>query len=638
MRAFGALLVLLSTVASLGGCGDPKGAAGPSTETIPHPSTAAMETVVQEQIQGSRRTLEEALANPETERKGLAWAFGDLGLIYHAYGLTPAAAACYANAQQLQPEEPFWAYAAGRIQLDTEGRLEAAEAQFRKALDLESESLAPRLYLGRTLLRLQRPEEAAAEFRKVAEKAPTSAAAADGLGRAAADQRAFREAADQFRRALALQPEATRIYYRLSQALRRAGQLEEARRALAQQGPTEVAFRDRLQEELARKARGVAAAIRWGGVAQLAGDLEGAAQAFQHALSLAPEDAAAHQGLGGILANQGDSAGAIEQYRRAAAVEPENATHRYNLGQLLLQTGRLDEAEVELRKALELEPSLQDAHLTLASVFEERRNFEAALAQYDRVLAADPAHLQARTWRGVLFARIGNEERALAELGELTQAAPNFPQAHLQLGILLARIERWDSARNQFQEVLRLEPPVRIRNSARKSLQTLDRHRAESLARAGRYLAAADAYRAMIDAGGGDPTTRLAEATALVLHGGYADGLERLEEGLGKFPSNPELQLALALLLATAPDASIREPRRALEIAERTHRSSSSLESAETLAMALAANGRYPEAARWQQQVLEAAEPLRQPALLAKLRGNLERYKKGQPAANPFRP
>ena len=57
---------------------------------------------------------------------------------------------------------------------------------------------------------------------------------------------------------------------------------------------------------------------------------------------------------------------------------------------------------------------------------------------------------------------------------------------------------------------------------------------------------------------------------------------------------------------------------------------------AETVAMALAANRRYAEAARWQRQVLDAAGSLDDPALLDQLKENLGRYESGQPAVNPF--
>ncbi|MCB1033378.1 MAG: tetratricopeptide repeat protein [Acidobacteria bacterium] len=631
---------------------------------IPHPSTQAMEPVVREQIATSRKALEEAMKRPDDEAS-LARAFGDLGLTYHAYDLTAPAAACYANARQLQPRETLWPYAEGRLRLEASGELSGAESDFRSVLELDSDDLSARLSLGRTLLDLRRPDEAAAEFRRVLDQDPESAAAYDGLGRTAVDDGDFEEAVGLFRKALELQPEASRVYYRLGQALRRAGRKEDAREALTHQGPTEVIFRDELQEALSRKARGVSAALRWGGVAMLAGDLDGATQAFRHALSLAPDDAATRHSLGGVLAQKGDLTSAIEQYRRAAELEPENATHPYNLGQLLLRTGQLDEAEAELRRALVLEPALTDAHLTLASIFEQRRDYVAALAEYDRVLAAEPANLQARTWRGVAFARMGENERALEELLELVEAAPTFPQARLQLGILLARLGRREEARRELQEVLSLDPPARVRDNARGALEALDgrpvaldgadlqtlkesaaarpgdaeaqRALAEALARSGDFGAAAAAYHAAVEAGRTDAPTRLAEATALVLAREYRQARSRLEEGLRHLPSDLGLRHALARLLAAAPDPAARDPRRSLELAQAVHRSLGTLDSAETLAMALAANGRFPDAARLQRQILDAAAALGNPALLGQLRTNLDRYQTGQPAANPFR-
>jgi tetratricopeptide (TPR) repeat protein len=159
---------------------------------------------------------------------------------------------------------------------------------------------------------------------------------------------------------------------------------------------------------------------------------------------------------------------------------------------------------------------------------------------------------------------------------------------------------------------------------------------ANLLAQQGRYQEALPHYGVMIEQDPRDAEARLFEATALVLAGRYELAKKRLEEAAALLPEALPLRHSLARLLATCPDASVRDGARALELAQALFAAAPDLESGETLAMALAETGRYEEAAALQGKLLAAVEKDGDPARLAALKATHERYLRGEPTRAPW--
>ncbi|MEO1088900.1 MAG: tetratricopeptide repeat protein, partial [Acidobacteriota bacterium] len=86
---------------------------------------------------------------------------------------------------------------------------------------------------------------------------------------------------------------------------------------------------------------------------------------------------------------------------------------------------------------------------------------------------------------------------------------------------------------------------------------------------------------------------RVEEAQSLILTGRYADARRRLEDGLARLPKAAEIAHALARLLATAPDAAVRDGDRALNLAGGVLEAYPWPSHAETYVMALAELGRF---------------------------------------------
>ena len=116
----------------------------------------------------------------------------------------------------------------------------------------------------------------------------------------------------------------------------------------------------------------------------------------------------------------------------------------------------------------------------------------------------------------------------------------------------------------------------------------------------------------------------------------YRDARDAFAEGTTRFPDQPLFKLALARLLAAAPDNQVRDGRRAMAVVNELMKGPQSLELAETAAMGLAEVGRFDQAVEAQQSVLAAARSNNLQPVVRRATENLALYEKREPSRRPF--
>ncbi|MEM8934089.1 MAG: hypothetical protein AAGE94_23050, partial [Acidobacteriota bacterium] len=189
----------------------------------------------------------------------------------------------------------------------------------------------------------------------------------------------------------------------------------------------------------------------------------------------------------------------------------------------------------------------------------------------------------------------------------------------------LRRADR-SAATRRFDEAVALAPdfaPARLA-------------RAAFLGRSGRYAAAVEDYAAAERSSPTDATATAGHAVALALTGRFATARDVLVAGLDRMPEAVDLADLLARLFATSPDPAVRDGARAVALADRLLTVRSGPEARETRAMALAAVGRFADAVAVQQALTAAVGASAPPALIARLRSNLARYRNEQIALPPW--
>lgn len=121
------------------------------------------------------------------------------------------------------------------------------------------------------------------------------------------------------------------------------------------------------------------------------GDLAGLAaarRAYETALGLDPDLAAAWTNLGGLHAELGDDDAARDHFERALRCDPDQPEARCNLAELALREGDTDNAISTYRQVLRGTPDWIEAHYGLARALLQVGGRSQALAHLDRFCSA----------------------------------------------------------------------------------------------------------------------------------------------------------------------------------------------------------------------------------------------------------
>ncbi|HEX9734770.1 MAG TPA: tetratricopeptide repeat protein [Thermoanaerobaculia bacterium] len=589
-------------------------------EAVDHPDLAGVEEVAGRQLGEQRAVLGKLLGRGRGERRELAEAFGHMGRLYHAYELLAPAAACYANAERLDPASVLWPYHRGLL-AQTDGRLAAARGHFARVLELVPGNAPARLRLGQVLLALNEPREARAAFEPLLGQDAFTAAAHAGLGHAALAAGEPERAAEHFAAAFEREPRAGSVRHALGLALQRLGRHQEARVHLERHGAGEAPFDDPLEERLEALAVSSGAYLRRANRALMAGRLDAAVAAYRGAVEADPGNAAARRNLALALVRQGRAGAAAAELAAALEHAPDDPQLHLDLGNARLAQGDREGAVASLRRALELAPDLAAARFNLANVLGELGRWAQAGEHLGKLLESDPRHGRARYLAAMALHRQGSSGEALARLEALAADEPGNAAAWQGLAQVAWHLGRQAEAVGHFRRAASLEPD---------SSEAWTRL-ANALQVAGQRAEAAELFARAVELDPGNATAWLSEASLHILAGDYSRAVSRLEAALEQVPGHAGLTHTLARLLATCPDPGLRDGDRALVLAQAASSLESSLEHAATVGMALAEQGRYEEAARWQQSLIRQAAGRVPPASMEHLTAHLRLYESGRP-------
>jgi protein O-mannosyl-transferase len=319
------------------------------------------------------------------------------------------------------------------------------------------------------------------------------------------------------------------------------------------------------------------------------GRLDEAVIRLEKALKIRPDYADAHINLGIALTRSGRTDEAIAHLNEALAINADSAQAHNNLGIALDDSGRVDEAAAHYRKALEIKPDFADAHNNLGNALAGRGQLDEAIAHYEKSLRANPNRAEAHYNMGDALFGQGRPDAAIAHYQKALYLKPDYVNAHNNLGVVLASRRQWDEAIVLFRKALEIKPDYA---DARKNL---------GLAQSQRE--------------------------------GMSKMLAQRRESLRSHPDDIALLNEMAWVLATNPNASIRNGAEALELAGRAVQLSDGREPAVlgTLAAAYAETQRFSEALQTAHKAADLAARQNNQPLAESIRVKIQLYEAGTP-------
>jgi tetratricopeptide (TPR) repeat protein len=410
-----------------------------------------------------------------------------------------------------------------------------------------------------------------------------------------------------------------RLYEKNGDGAKAAAAFERAYHAKADDVPTLVALGDAYLDQ---------------------GRVPEAEPLFAKALSLQPTSVPAIAGSGRVALAKRDYPRAIEQLERALSLDPRAGVIHYPLAMAYRGMGDADKAQAQLDQQnahpVRVSDPLMDevdALAESAAAYEVRgvralddQRWAAAVDFFRKAVALDPNEPRFRHKLGTALSLAGNPAAAVQQFEEITRRWPSYSKAQFSLGVMLASAGRYREAIPRYQAALKGEPGY-----VEAELQL-----AEALRASGAAEASLAHYKEVASLDPRLPEAPFGYAMALLRLNRYSDAKTTLIETLRTFPEQPVVALALARLLAAAPDDRVRDGRRALVLAQQlASQLRPNVALLETMAMALAETGQYAAAVKAQRDAIAAMPPgVRGP--LPRMIDNLELYEHDKPCRTPF--
>jgi len=199
-----------------------------------------------------------------------------------------------------------------------------------------------------------------------------------------------------------------------------------------------------------------------------------AAEAYEHALSLEPDNCDCRLRLAGVLIESHEYDKAAAHLRRCRSERPDDPEVACRLAECLREQGEFDQARTLVAPLLERDPRQPHARLLMGQLELMAGAYNSALQWLEPLCAENPSDVEARYALGQVLQATGHSEeakehlmfvsRARAELQEvqrLTDAAnfrPDDPDQRYQIGIRLLKYDIPSHGAAWLRSVLDLDP------------------------------------------------------------------------------------------------------------------------------------------------------------------------------------
>jgi len=279
----------------------------------------------------------------------------------------------------------------------------------------------------------------------------------------------------------------------------------------------------------------------------------------------------------------------VTLWGRVTSVHGDHAFPQVNFAKYLLDQGQLEEAEEHARRGVALFTGYAPGHSVLGEILSTRGKAGEAVTEFREVVSQTPADASARFNLAQSLVAAGDQKAAIHEFREALLLDPGSLRIHQRLCEMIMKEGDRDQLLVECREMIR---------------------------------------RHSRDAG-----ARYAAANFLAAAGFGGEAREEFSRALRMDPANPHLLNDYAWLLATSVDGSVRDGRRAVELALEAEKLTAGKDAGvlDTLAAAYAEAGDFGKATATARHALELAQGQGNKELERSVHSELELYALGKP-------
>ncbi len=189
-----------------------------------------------------------------------------------------------------------------------------------------------------------------------------------------------------------------------------------------------------------------------------AGDLAGAATAYQTILERDPSNADALHLLGLVELGQGSLPAALALIQSAIDRNPDNPVFHFNFANTQRRAGNLKKAIESYRRAIELDPNDADTLNNLAQTLLSANDLNGALEYMEKAHVASPSDAQIACNLGELLFRLDRLDEAAHYFRAAAEVDPKLAEAHNNLGAVAQSLGDNARAADHYRSALALAP------------------------------------------------------------------------------------------------------------------------------------------------------------------------------------
>lgn len=275
----------------------------------------------------------------------------------------------------------------------------------------------------------------------------------------------------------------------------------------------------------------------------------------------------------------------VEHFSKVIQSQPSASAHLHR-GIALMQLDRLDEARQDFEKSIEIGTKDGAVHINLGNVMQRQGQLADSLIQYSKGIELLPDAAFPYIERSSVLMDMKQYTEAAADLEKALALEPTSPEAFNNRGVLKRLQGQYDGAIQDYSKAIELFAKYPSAHANRGF-----------------------AYRQL---------------------GDYKKALDDLNKAITFDPISSDIANDAAWLLATCPDESIRDHERALKLAQQASLGVNSEDGQylDTLAAALAANGKFEEAVKAGEKAIEL---LKDDPTVVEVHSRVELYRQKKP-------